>query len=721
MFSLEFWLRNSLDSSVTQYTVKNLAFSDFYIGRRRDEKNLLVIRKFAEGNILINNPDDFDALSDYFFFIQDARFYIDEGTLTSYECQIKFSNPDYTTKNVDLELTFLDDYSRMFEGAEFGTWGVNQQPTISKLYSVTELDTAPEQTFVDGSQYMYDAEITGSELWGTETIDIETTKDVYVSDTFKINTGGDSFGGGELTIDMLLPNTEYIDQYYKPTFIKWENSAGIVTNKYFQDVTVTYEREFRYFEETETVPDEWIPVTGTRIKNDFTYNKYVRKLYGNQTYLSGEQVYFIRDEYPGGSDYISAEFRAYNTELQKSYNFFNVNDLLEGLSKKQHQVETYSSIISNDMYTCLMKNYNELNQVGANQFKFESFIDYYRDIEKIYYEYGNYRASFKSLSFDTKLLDIDNYRNTNFYALEKVNLTELPKVIDFKSDAWQLDFRSQKVSFYGNNILKDQITLPISTNLESTSNSKDEYILIDTQEVSHDQIYERGIYNSVINGTEAVLRTPDGKFVSWSTGFLDLSTFIDIDLFSNRIYTQGSGTMNVSFGVIIYSGSVRIRVGNLDQTYSASTTVNTNVNVTDDIEYFRITFNSGASSYNGFVYNISVKPITKVPTASTAVISGRSLKNANLSLANSIVNKMPLMSYKQGYLQDYGTIDVDVKYSKGINFVIPLDFDIFGYDMNDYCELNGEKYIIFEEKRQILDEYTINEYTNLKCRSNEVY
>ena len=79
------------------------------------------------------------------------------------------------------------------------------------------------------------------------------------------------------------------------------------------------------------------------------------------------------------------------------------------------------------------------------------------------------------------------------------------------------------------------------------------------------------------------------------------------------------------------------------------------------------------------------------------------------------------MSYPHGWLKDKGTIDCNPDYFKEINFNIALDLDLFDWDVNKYCLHDSEKYIIFEEKRQVLDENTLSEYSNIIAKTNEIY
>lgn len=715
MFSLELYLRNSNNGSATQYTVKNLYFENFYLGRRRDINNLLIIRKIADGLILLKNPLDFAAVEDYLYSPQDAYLTIDS---VLYQCLVKFTEPNFTTNQVKISLSIIDDYSRMLDGAIWDSWFQNQEPTISKLYKVNDFQLIPDTQFIDGSQYMYDAEIPGSELWGTETESFTESKDVHVADAILFDKGGDSQGGNALTIDMLIPKVEYLDAYYKPTFVKWSNSSGT----HYQTVKVDYEREFRYFEESEKVPDRWEPVSGTLDKNGFTYNKYVRPLFGDQTYLTGENIYFIRDEWTS-LDYSAAEFRGINTELQKSYKFYNVNTLLEQLiGSANFALTDYLTVVPSDYFVCILKNYNN-NQISSDNFKLETFINFLRDKFRIYFEYNkdNFSAEFKYLDFSDKLLDIDDYRNTDFIPFIAVTLNQVPKIIDLTTEGWQLDFKSQKVSFYGKNNLKESKQYEISTDIENASKSEDALIMIKAKEDFHDQIFEQFIYIGSQNGTEALNRTKDGKFLTWDTSFLDLATYLEFDVYSNTIYLDINDDIQLSYDVVIYDGSVRVRIGSYDVTHSVTATVSVNTDSNgSSTDRLRINLNSGVGNYRGFIANITVKVKSKIPETKNGEVSGRSLKNGELSAANTIVNKKPLFSYPHGYLKNKSTIDCNTMYSKEINFKIALNLSLFAWDINKFWGLDSEEYIIFEEKRQALDVNTMSEYSIIKAKSNDI-
>jgi len=710
MIKLQIYNHNSNGDTLI-YDCLKLYFQGFFYGQKRDETNLLIIRMLAEGNILLKHPTDFDILKDYFFSKQDAFIYI-ESVL--YLCQVNFIKPNYLTKEVLLNLTFIDDYSEMFEGSQLFGWSISQIPRIQKKFKISDFDVSIDSVFVDGSQYMYDVQAPGSELWGTESIIVDKDKDVKALDILKWNKGDDDLEIGELIV-----GEQYLNADYKPYFIKYTDWS--VTK--FRHVHCEYRREFRYFEETEDIPGGWNEAPGIRTLNGFTYNKYVRPLFGDQTYFSREDIYFIRDE-ATSNDYIAVTFAGINTELQKSKYFYNLNQLLEQLTIRMGVYFTsFNSVISSDYFTASLKTYN-CNCRITDKFSFDYFIDFLRNKFEIYFEFKNNEASFKSLSFTEKLFDLDNYKNYNFILNKEVILNNVPNLFKFQSASKSLDFRNQDVSFYGYNPEQKSISEGVITDIENTEKDENAFMLIKTKEEYHDQIYEQFVYDGFQNGTEAIFRSLNGKYVSWEDSYLDQSTYIDIKLYSNAIYLDIDNDIQLSYGVIIYEGSVTISIGSYSATHSSSTSVNTFItgSTAPDGDHLVIRVsNKDGGDAGGFVYGIKVKVRTNIPKAATGVISGISKKNGNLSLANTIKAFKPLMSYPDGFLEDHGVLVCNTLYSKEINVKVPLNEAMFDLDLNKYVSVGSEEYIIFERKRQILTETEISKTDILRLKSKEIY
>lgn len=727
MFSLELYMRNSLSSTLVQYTIQNLYFEDFYIGRKRDEKNLLIVRKYTEGTILIKNPADFDSIKDYIYTPQDAKFSITEDlTTTVYEATVNFSEPNFTRKTIKLSLNIIDQYSKILDGVEFDSQESRQDKTISTKYSDNSFSPTIEKYFVDGSQYMYDTQPPGSEFWGFDTITIDVEMDVYSADIRKFDTGGTGEDGNELKIDYFLPKSGYIAAGYKPIFIKWyDYYVFLSTGFYFQNVLVTYQREFRYYQESEDVPEDWeieLPNV-TRIFNGKTYYKYYREYRKDQTFLNDQQVYFIRIEIDSGdleNSYATATFAPYDTTLQKTNRFFNLNDLLQALSIKasNFNINSYNSDIPSDYYTTLIKRYNGDYQENL-VFELQSYVDWLREIHRIYMQIEDKEISFIYPNFNTKRLDIEDYLNKDNYPDRLVNLNQVPKIINFNTEDVTLDFRSQELSFFGRNEQTEDKQLSIITDPENTS--KEGYIIIKTKEENQDQIYERGIYVGEQNGTEAVFRSADGKYISWDTDNLDLATFIEFDLYSNLINLDIDEACVLSYDWVVYSGNIQVIFGDYNVTHTPGNgSVNRNINASGD-ERLRI-ISGQQSSAAGFIANLKLKVKTKIPETETGIISGLSKKNGELSPANLIVNKKPFVSFKKTYLNEYGKIDCNAGFYKQISdLVIPLNEKIFDWDFNEYLALDNEKYIIFEEKRQILTSTEISKHSKITAKSNEIY
>jgi len=698
------------DGNTIEYECTKLIFQNFYVGKKRDELNLLVIRKFAEGTILLQD-EDFNTLKDYFFSQQDAQIYIENQW---HWCMIKFLTPNYLTKKVQITLSFVDQHSRAFDGVTSNSYTQSQIPYIERKFKVEDFGLPVENYFVDGSQYMYDG-IDGN-FWGKEFQLVEGYHSVKIEDILKWNTGGEDLEIGELIV-----GESYLDEYYKPDYIKYTEK---VFSK-FQHMRCQFVREYRYFEETETVPGDWHRWSGSKNHNNKTYNKYVRPLGGDQTYFSGEDIYFIRDESGAGTPYMTADFQGKNTELQKSQYFFKLNEFLEQLSKECYSgYSNFYLALSGVFYFATLKMYN-CNCWFKEQFSLNYFINFLRDKFSIFLCVEDNTISFKYLSFTSKLLDIDNYKGRNWFENNAPVFNEVAKVYTFQSNSEMLDFKEQKVSFYGYNPQQDSVSEGIVTDCEITEKTEDQIILIDTDVVNHNQIYGQFQYNDPVNGTEAIFRSVDGRFIQWDYNNLEESTYIRFGLKSNLIYMTGS-TIQISYGVLLYEGSVRVKIGNYDVIHSSSTTVNVYTTTSASVERLYLYVGGAApSNVRGFLYNIEVRVITLTPKKTQGVLSGASKLNGKLANANTIKNYKPQMSYSKGYFENFGTIDCNVKYSKEINFPIRLDEEIFDLDFDKYMALNSEKWIIFERKRQVLTnqngEAIISKSDHIKCKSNEIY
>jgi len=325
--------------------------------------------------------------------------------------------------------------------------------------------------------------------------------------------------------------------------------------------------------------------------------------------------------------------------------------------------------------------------------------------------------SFKTLSFPNKLLDIDNFKGKNWYEYNSVKLTTLPKSYEFKSYSKKLDFKDINVNFFGVNSETQTSSGGVITDCEITDKNANEAIIINAELISKNQINRSFRYIGVappFDGT-SIKRGEDGSFVKW---------FISgtLEVFSNDIYLKQNGI--ISFRVNITSGAVKVQIGSFSGYYSTSGNHNSSFTGTGK-KNVKITIMGGGGTANGEIKLLKVYASTLSPKKQTGLISGFKQLNAKLSLPQQIIDNKPLMSYPRGSMDNIGLIDCNVKYSKEINFTIPLDEEIFDLDFDKYMALNSEKRIIFERKRQILTnqkgEAVISKSDHIKCKSNEIY
>jgi len=348
---------NNSNGSTIEYECTKLIFQNFFVGQKRDELNLRVIRNFAEGAILLKD-NDFDSLKDYFFSQQDAQIYINEW----YWCIIDFVEPNYLTRSVHLNITLLDKYSLPFEGTKINSWSDDVfKSTFSKKYTIEEIEAFLgniESHYIDGSQYRYDNSY--ENLWYRQYMTAEGPKNVTTSDIFKFNIGGADID------DLLISELYARNNFYKPYSVLYTDPSGST----YRHVSITYIREVRYFTEDEDISDEWNYLNSTKVINGRIYYMYA-KFYGGeqQTYFSGKQVYFIRDEHLT-SGYMSVSYNGYYSELQDSPNFVKFNDLLKNLTKVVFNLNlSFDSDVNNDLYIASMKSYN-----GVENFENEIFV-----------------------------------------------------------------------------------------------------------------------------------------------------------------------------------------------------------------------------------------------------------------------------------------------------------------------------------------------------------
>ena len=702
MIQLKIYGNNS-DGNTIERICEKIIFQSFFVGQRRDPINLRVIRNFAEGTILLEK-NDFNALKDYFFSQQDAQIRING---TWHWCIVDFIDPNYLTRSVNLNITILDKYSLSFEGTKINSWNDDVfKPTFSKKYTIKEIETFSgniENHYVDGSQYRYDSSY--ENIWYRQYMTDEGPKNVTTSDIFKFNIGGTE-------IDNLLISELYArNSFYKPYSVLYTNPVGST----YRYVSITYIREVRYFTEDEEVSEEWNYLNSTKQINGRTYYMYA-KFYGGeqQTYFSGKQVYFIRDEHLT-SGYMSVSYNGYYSELQSSPNFVKFNDLLKNLTKAVFNLNLpFDSDVYNDLYAASMKSYNGVENFDDEIFILENIVNYLRERHNIYFKVSD-TISFKTLSFPNKLLDIDNFKGKNWHEYNSVKLSTLPKVYEFKSYSKKLDFKDINVNFFGVDSKTQTSSGGVITDCEVINENAEELIIIKAERISKNQINKAFRYAGIapnFDGT-SVKRGEDGSFVKW----LISGT---LEMFSNDIHLRQNGNGIISFRVNITSGAVKVQIGNFSGYYTANGNYSQSFIGTGK-KNVKITIMGGGGTANGEIKLLKVYIATLSPKKQTGLISGFKQLNAKLSLPQQIIDNKPLMSYPRGSLDDIGIIDCNVKYSKEINFIIPLNEEIFELDFDKYMALNGEKWIVFERKRQILTETETSKYDKVKCKSNNIY
>lgn len=707
MIQLKIHGHNTVGDSC-EYTCQNLYFQNFHIGRKRDGINLKVIRRYAEGDILLKGVD-FDNLKDYFFSQQDAQFYVNEWQW----CIIDFSNPNYLTKTISVNLIYIDQYSLPFDGLMINSW-YNEfyEPFFTKALTAKEIrehSGALSSAYVDGSQNRYNP---SDNLWYREYMNAVGDKNVTLDDIFKWNSGG-------CDIDNLIPISVYAkDNYFKPYSIIYTNPSGS-TYRHFD---MSFVREIRYFPDSEEVSEEWFNLNSAKTVNDIVYWKYT-KFYGgkSQTYFSGKQVYYIKDEHLAYGR-MTVTYKGFYSDLQDSPNFVKLNDLLKRLTYK---VFNYINIaldtdMADTLYIATLKSYNNFENWDDAKFKLSDIVDYLRDRHGVYISVTD-TISFKNLSFPNKYLDIDNYKTKNWYLNNSVKLSESENIYEYKSKSDKLDFKDVTVNFFGTKKILQSVSGSVVTDCEILTNEPDSYVLIDTQIGSANQINRPFTYigDPPTYDGDYVKRGEDGSFVSWNLGSGTL------ELFSNDIYFDyPTYTAHISYYVKIYSGAVKVEIGNYTGFHTASGSVSTSFSGSGK-DNVKITIGTGGSM-EGNITNLSISVVSKTPKTQTGLITGIKKKNAILSLPQVIINDKPLMSYPRGSMEKIGIIDCNTKYSKEIDFIIPLDEEIFGMEcFEKYMELDGEKWIVFERKRQILTnqngEAVISKYDKIKCKSNDIY
>jgi len=715
-FSLELNMRNSNgDNSI--YTLKNPFFQNFFIGDRRNETNLLMMRKIAEGNIMIKNAD-YDAVEDYIYSSQDGKFYIDNGTITAHNCKVHFSNPNFTTRRVILSIEFIDQYSLLMEGIDYGDWNDSNIPRKDIEHAVDDFFSSVASCFVDGSQYMYDTQALGSELWGLEyeTFTIEYDNVFYKPWILQFNSVKPVNSDNEdLSISDFVPNSYLLDEYYKIKYVKYYHwNPG---NSYYESIYIQYVREFRYFEEKEEIPEGWISINTTKEVNGLTYRKYVRPYLGDATYFSGKENYFIHDNTP---NYMTLSLQAYDVTIQKTKYFYQLNDLLRKLLTISDLSDFYSEI-PDSYYIASLYAYNTFD-FFTTQVKFDYFLNFLRTFG-IYYENENGITSFRKLSFTEKLLDIDNYLGYNFKQLIDPSQLNVPKIYEFESGTKRPDFGNQKVSFH-NNGTSQPVSQGVITDPENTDQSKESFLLIETDIKVHDQIYSKMSLISPTTGIIGIFRTENGKYIGWDTQKMGEYTYIQFNATSNLIHLDIDNYIEISYGVKIYDGKVTVNIGNYTATHTSSAVVNTTTTSTGTEEYFNVTLDSRVGSYSnykGFLYDIKIRVKTRRPKAAIGKISGLSKLNGNLALSNIIYNNKPLMSYPKGHLENYGSIVCEPQYSESMDVIMPLPDEVFEQDYNKHLVLDGKEYVIFERKQQIIDTNTIVNNSRLNIRTNDIY
>jgi len=711
MITLTLYLHNAETGTGPEYNIQKLYFEDnFFIGTRRHERYFRIVRTFAEGNMILKNKDDFDSLKDYFSSSQDGSIII-EGE--HHFCRINFIQPNFLTKTVKMNLYIFDEYSLLLDGVRITSQDSSHIPQIELKKLISELPFDPKRSFVDASSYQY-----GS-LWGEEIQDITEDAEIQIENILKWNTGGD-----DLKLEDICVGTAYKDDYYIPSWIKYTDKGA---GQKFKECRTIWKREYRYFPEIETVPSDWNSVGITQEINGLTYHKYVRRLDGSEEkWFRGDQNYFIRDESDAASAYMTSEYQGYSTDLQKSRYFYEVKDLVKALIDDAVYLEDFNMSYTDDLYISSMKN---LNVEGKNfdRFDIRTFIEFFQDKFGMYFHYDGTDAGIEYMNWKiVQLLDIENFKSRNWYKNNEPEILQNYKKEVFNSGSSRLDFRNQTVSFYNYEDSERVRNEGIITDVELTDESADNFIIINTNEVWQDQIFEQFQYYNLQVGTEAILRTMNGKFISWDSELLDRSSYIGFDLVSNGIYCDIDQNIRVSFGYVIYEGDVTIRCGNLEWNLTAGMSSNSTIgngqasSITPTMTvHVNDPNNSGV---RGFIFNIKVETLTRTPVVAEGIISGQNIKNGNLALANTIKNYRVPMSYSKGYLEDYGLLEFYTDFSKEIESTLPLDEGIFDKTIYEkYLLLGLEKYCIFERKRQVLTENNISNFDIIKAKTDAVY
>lgn len=699
MIKLRIYANNTIGNSII-YDCKKLIFQDFYIGMKREEKDLKIIRKYSEGSILLRG-EDFDNLKDYLFLNQSAQLYIENvwhwGILS-------FLNINYLEKAVNVNFKFTDDYSIAFDGIVNNGAGLETQiPQFDKKISITEIKgfLAIENFYVDGSQYRYD---NYAGVWGVEELTIEGAKDVYKDNIERFNSGG-------VDINDLIFNAQYgKDNHYNLTYAYYTDPI----NTKYRHLYQTFKREYRWFPDGEPIPDGWYSGSESKTVNNLLYWKYVRP-YGGEgnSYFSQRNIYFIKNRHLSDS-YMSVSFQGIYTEFQGGANFYKLNDVLKGLSRFIFKINgDYTSEIEEYYITSLMS-YNGVQAANEVEFDMRSLIQFVRERLNLFFEVKGENVSFTSLSFENMLLDIKNYKGRDWLENEAVTINNIADTYMFETASKKFDFTSRRIDFFGLKNLSESISGKVVTDPEIDTQDNDRYIIIEPTISILNHIKTKFVPTTSQNDeflARAFTFGENGTWVKWSFSDYDMS------LKSNDIYLSGS--FYIAYAVQVEGDGIHVSIGDYNAYHTVSGYYSGNGN---GFGKTNIIIRLNAPNYTvGELFNLKLRTNTISPKVSTGLITGLSKKNNNLSLPKTIINNKPLMSYPKGTMDNVGIIDCNTKYSKEINFVIPLESGIFDLDFNKYLKLNNEKYIVFERKRQIFDEEKISGIDTIKAKSNEIY
>jgi hypothetical protein len=698
-----------------EYICKNLYFNDFYIGMRRDEVNLMVIRRFCEGEIILRNPIDFDVLSPYFSQDQDAHLYYEN---VYHWCRISFKDANYSSKTVSITIKLIDDYSKIFDGIKVNSQTTFVEPLIEREVYIREFGESPTQVFIDGSSYME------GDLWGVEEITVTKEKDIKIDDIWLWNIGG------EVSIEDLVVGLNYMERLYIPVWVKYTDKSF----SKFKECQTKWRREYRYIAETETIDGDWETLeTETLTINGIVYIKHYKMIDGSEAkWFNHKDNYFIRDESDAGTPYMTAEYQGYSDSLQKSHYFYDIYDLFTKLLIVGGlYVNNLYKDIYNAMYIASFRAYNEEKQ--GDKFQLGMLVNMFRDKFGIYFKYDGTNAFLKNLNwYSNKLIDIDNYLGFNFYENNKPKHLPLPRMFNFESGSNRIDFGNQSVSFTGYLEGTESKAEGISCDVEKRDKSPDSYILVHTVSEERNQIYKQFRYDGIIeNGIEAIFRSENGRYISWNYDRLESSTYIDFKLISNNIYSQLSSSIYISFSYVIYKGYVKISVENKNWTVGRGDTMDVgsvsgyfNISGSDIIHMVIELMQELTYDSRGFIYNIQVSPQTKVPQLMNGIISRLPKRNGSICLANTVKNYEIPMSYTKGILKGYGEITCKTVFNREIEVFIPLEnISIFDIEQvfEKYLGYSNEKYCIFERKKKILTETEESKFDTIIARTNEVY